>query len=148
MKGRRESHPPRCASLQVIGGSSGFVVLQFFIYQSVRLSCPGISAGHAKFLVCFVSFGIFLLSIVGAVCSGTHTPSCKGNIYVHSISAVAFFIIYGIYMVSMSYLRRDNLGSAAKALVAVSIVAKLRWLPTLFAPTDVTYRWPPPWTET
>ena len=80
------------------------------------------------------SLASFCLGIVGAVCESDDVASCEGDLKVHDITAVILFVGYDLYMavISIQYAVRHGHTAAAKLLlgcVALSIVAKLRWLP-------------------
>lgn len=126
--------PPgtQISRLGIIGGCSGLAVIQVMLYQAHRMAPQqGISATAAKVLLLCSVLGVFLLSVVGAVCEGNR-PTCRGNIKVHSFSAVIFFILYDGYMIATDLLSHSHHHGprGSRMLLTctlLSILTKLRW---------------------
>lgn len=74
------------------------------------------------------------LGVVGAVCENAHAASCMGNTQVHDTTAMTFFVLYDVYMVTLLIrdLRRARRPSTAVILTttcALSLLSKVRYLP-------------------
>eukprot|EP00658_Telonema_sp_P-2_P015153 TRINITY_DN15814_c0_g1_i3.p1 TRINITY_DN15814_c0_g1~~TRINITY_DN15814_c0_g1_i3.p1 ORF type:complete len:389 (-),score=65.27 TRINITY_DN15814_c0_g1_i3:69-1235(-) len=90
---------------------------------------------HSQLLLGMAVVGLLCLSVVGAACSSTKLPSCRGAGKVHDVAAVTFFVLYDLYLI----ISIKQLGASpvpALALAGAACAAKIRWLPSGYLGTS------------
>ncbi len=114
-------------------GCVGLYTIQYVIYNADKAANETAKSDYDpdRLLLLMALVAVFLLSVVGAVCS-ENVPECRGNSTIHLTAAVTFFVLYDAYMIILLINKQQKKlekWSHLCMFAFVSVLCKLRWFP-------------------